>query len=760
MREDFGWDLAQLTEAGATALARNPFLEGGPLLRKPVLAQKRINMTELLSHFGIAIPIVAVLVGAAVLFKLFIKNIPQGKIGIVERRWLGKRITTGRVFATGGEIGIEAQYLKPGPHFIAWPMRRLVQVVPFTVIGGDELGYIEATDGNPLPGGRIYAEDAAGEEHNNFQDAVAFLTKGGIRGKQLRVINSGQYMIHPMLFKVEKRPKTKIKEGCIGMVTAADGQALAPGEIVGKSTQGHDSFQQAEVFLKRGGQKGPQIDFLRPGTFNINTDIFNVEEAPAISIADDFVGVVTALTGKPLNRDEVVAETPDPNAHNNYQDGQKFLDLGGKRGPQEAVLPPGTFYINPLVFDVKKVPATKVVQGQVAVLISFSGKDPSDEPAKPSGDKVVGSDAKDDAEKRLDQGVRQMHTVPKGFRGIQDTVLGPGKYYLNPQAFSVVPVPTTTTTLEWSESAESKNFDPFKVVSHDGYSMSVDVQVNYRIAAENAPFVISKVGSIELLEKNVIHPLVDGIFRAQVSESPAISYMQKRAEEQDAALERLQAALAEYKVEAVKVLITNIILPSDLMETVKSKNLAELQKQTYVAQQETENQRIQLEKTRAQANQQGRLMEAQIGIEVAENEAKQVQKRAEGEAARIRTVAEATAEQTEKVGLAGARVVEANGRAQGVAYKEQKEALGATGLTLVEILKQVREGNIKITPDNLVVGGGEGGDAGTLGGLITLLLAGSLKNGTVPATETPATAAPAATDGAAAAAPATETDKK
>jgi uncharacterized membrane protein YqiK len=663
-----------------------------------------------------------------VLLTRFVRNIPQGHIGIVERKYLGKRLATGSVFATDGEVGIEAQFLKPGLHLLVWPFRRLSETVPFVNIGGDQLGYVEATDGAPLPAGRIFAEDSAGQEHNNFQDPIAFLTKGGIRGRQLRVLNSGQYMIHPRLFKIEARQKTRIQDGHIGVVTAADGRALEPGQIVGRSIEGHDSFQQAENFLKGGGQKGPQLDFLRPGTFNINTDIFRVEEAEAVRISDDFVGVVTALTGQPLGRDEVVAETPDPNKHNNFQHGQMFLDLGGKRGPQESVLPPGTFYINPTVFTVSLVKATTVAQGQVAVLISFSGKDPAEEPQPVGSDaRVVGSSATDPGERRLDANVRTKHVVPKGFRGIQDTVLGPGKYYLNPQAFSVIAVPTTTTTLEWSEKDDTRDFDPFKVVSHDGYEMSVDVQVNYRIASENAPFVISKVGSVELLEKNVIHPLVDGIFRAQVSMSPAISYMQERAEEQDSALAKLRDALGEYKVEAVKVLITNINLPKDLMDTVKSKNLAELQKSTYVSQQEAEKQRIELEKTRAQANQQGRLMEAQIGIDVAKNEAAQAQERANGEAARIRTVALADAERTTKVGLAQAQVTEANGRAQGIAYREQQAALGQAGLTAVELLKQVREGNIKITPDNLVTGGGGESEASTLGGLITLLLTSQLK---------------------------------
>src|SRR5215471_12976716 len=107
---------------------------------------------ELLS---LLLKVVPFLLGIAFLWLFvtrFVKNIPQGKIGIVERKYWGKKIRTGRVYATDGEIGIEADYLKPGLHLLFWPVRQLVTTVPFVSIGGDELGYIEATDGEPLPG--------------------------------------------------------------------------------------------------------------------------------------------------------------------------------------------------------------------------------------------------------------------------------------------------------------------------------------------------------------------------------------------------------------------------------------------------------------------------------------------------------------------------------------------------------------------------------------------------------------------------------
>ena len=38
-----------------------------------------------------------------------------------ERRYFGRRMPPGRVVATEGEVGIQADVLKPGLHLIKWP---------------------------------------------------------------------------------------------------------------------------------------------------------------------------------------------------------------------------------------------------------------------------------------------------------------------------------------------------------------------------------------------------------------------------------------------------------------------------------------------------------------------------------------------------------------------------------------------------------------------------------------------------------------
>ncbi|MFZ4715010.1 MAG: SPFH domain-containing protein [Bacteriovoracaceae bacterium] len=640
-----------------------------------------------------------------ILLKKFFVNVGADEIAILEKRFMGDNLSPGQVFALGNQVGMKAEYLPPGLHFIIWPISRMVSKPNFLNIGADELGIVEAIDGATLSAGRIFADDPAGSGHNNFQDPVKFLELGGIRGKQLRFLTNGTFKIHPGLFKITKIKKTFIPEGKIGVITAADGASLGAGQLLGRSVANHDNFQNAEIFYANEGQKGPQIDFLRPGTYNINTEIFKVEIHEAVKILENEIGVVDARDGRPMENGEVVVATPD--GHNNFQDGQKFLDNHGRRGPQESILTPGTYYINPYLFNISKRKQTIVAQGEVAVLISNIGKDPAEFELEKNGE---------------DEKNKSRYVVPKGYRGIQREVLGPGSYNINPLAYRAVIIPTMTRSVDWSaESTKSKgsNFDPFQVVSYDGFPMQVEVRCQYRILPENAPYVVQKLGSIEELQSNVIHPQIDGIFRAQVSRSPAISYQQNRAEEQKSAEEAVRSDLTKYKVEVVSVMITNIHLPEQLMKTTQQKNLAEQEKSMYDAKKDAEQRRIEFEKSKTEADAQVSIITAEAGIKVAQHEAKQMEERARGDAAKVRMLAEAEATKTKQIGDAEASVVQSKGEAQAKAYRDQVDALTAQGVTSVEIVKAIAAAGLKITPDIQV----SSGSGSSENGLVSLLLA-------------------------------------
>src|SRR5438477_7812939 len=203
---------------------------------------------------------------AVVLLRRWLVNVGAREIAIKERRYVGAKMPPGRVVATEGEVGIQAEVLKPGLHLVKWPFERVVRKVPLIEIGSDELGIIEAVDGEPMPPGRIFAPDRAQNAHNNFQDPIAFIKRGGVKGIQLRTLPPGLWPIHPYLFRVSVAKTTQVPQGKVGVITAADGAPLDPGRLLGKAIKDHLSYQNAELFVSSGGQRGPQVDIVTPGT--------------------------------------------------------------------------------------------------------------------------------------------------------------------------------------------------------------------------------------------------------------------------------------------------------------------------------------------------------------------------------------------------------------------------------------------------------------------------------------------------------------
>ena len=682
----------------------------------------------------------------------FLVNIGAKEVGIKERRYFGRKMAQGRVVATDGEVGLQADVLKPGLHFVLYPVERVVQKVPLVEIGADELGVIEAIDGEPMPMGSIFAPDRAQNAHNNFQDPIAFIKQGGVKGIQLRTLPPGKWAIHPYLFRVSIAETTVVPPGSVGIITAADGGPLDAGRLHGKAIENHKNFQDAEAFVYNGGQKGPQVEILTPGTYRIHTEstssedgsrqagLFSVRMFDATMITENQIGLVEALDGAPLDPRDYVAMPVS--GHDNFQDSNAFITAGGQRGPQKDILLPGTYYINPLLFKVILESAKEVKPGEVAVVVSNVGKDPSEEIRQAmalkilerleqeertqmqiaaekldqvDGEKATLEDIRaellssDPADKRLDSGAHEAYVVPEGYRGIQESVVGPGRYYVNTLAVSPIVIPTTNQTVEWTAGDLSNTFDPFEVISKDGFTMQLEVRVVFRVKPEDAPFMVAKIGDVTRLIQNVMHPLIDSIFRNQASESSAMAYLQNRHEEQERAEARVRMHLLKYHVDVVNVLICHIHLPEELMKTQTEKILAEQKQNMFNAQREAEVKRIELEKTSSQADNQRSLMEATVGVDIAGKRSEQRKKEAEGEAYYISETGKAEAEKMRLIG-----------EAQGVAYREQVNALGANGVAIVETLKVIGEKGVRITPDIMASGGNGSGDGG--GGIGTLLL--------------------------------------
>src|SRR5512140_1743994 len=270
------------------------------------------------------------LIGAGVIFLVIlvivmlsgIRFIPNNRIGMIEKRWSSKGSVKGGLIALKGEAGYQPQILRGGLHYLM-PIQFVVHMAPLVTSSQGKIGYVFARDGKQLDPAQVLASNATVQD---FQDVEGFLKNGGQRGPQRRILREGTYAFNLVQFIV---------------ITEERVYALS------LSKEEADTVRSmAEVIGQRYG--------FRP---------------VVIKDTDDTVGIVTVHDGPSLVQGEIIASIvgEDVNSvdtyHNNFQDADKFLAAGGRRGRQLQVLVEGTYYINRLFATVEMVPKTIVEVG-------------------------------------------------------------------------------------------------------------------------------------------------------------------------------------------------------------------------------------------------------------------------------------------------------------------------------------------------------------------------------------------------------------
>src|SRR5438132_14399467 len=109
------------------------------------------------------------------------------------------------------------------------------------------MGIVEAVDGEPNLPGSIFAPDRAQNAHNNFQDPIAFIKQGGVKGIQLRTLQPGLWPIHPYLFRVSVANATVIPQGKVGIVMAPEGPPLDAARLRGDALKDHANYRHADL---------------------------------------------------------------------------------------------------------------------------------------------------------------------------------------------------------------------------------------------------------------------------------------------------------------------------------------------------------------------------------------------------------------------------------------------------------------------------------------------------------------------------------
>jgi len=586
----------------------------------------------------------------------------------------------------------------------------------FCLIGPNQVGILTRNMfGKKMPEGQIIA-------------------RHGQVGVLARTLMPGLYWRLPVIWSFTKVPVVTVDNDSIGVVESIDGEPLTKGRVLADEVESNQ-FQDAEMFLANHGKKGPQVGILRPGTYRINSKLFNITKAPAAKIAENTIGIAVAKDGIPLPSGYVIAPKAQNDDgteadHKAYQNGQLFIDSRGYRGPQLDTLQPGIYFINPNLFDIKVENVAEVLPGYAAVIRSNVGLELERAPEGPEQTTKEGKLCGP-----IHEDVERILITDKYTRGIWREPIAPGKYNLNTVAFTAYQVPTSAVTIDWASegrlgtevkgarSPETKaaavlySFDPLKVTSKDGFQLEVNVRMVIRIQPANAAYIIARFGSVANLIDQIVHPLIDSSFRNKAGEKKAIDFFQSRTDLQTEALAHAKERFSEYNVEAQNLLIAYIDIPKDLLETQTKKEIANQQQAQYDQEAMAQEKRIAVMEKSSRADKQKDVIDAKLSIDINNDRAEAKVKEADGNRRSVILQAQGTKESTILVaqGTKESTILVADGNSykskiegDGVAaaYNAQKEAIGQQNVAVIKLIQEIAAGKIQIVPQILVEGGG------------------------------------------------------
>jgi len=403
------------------------------------------------------------------------------------------------------------------------------------------------------------------------------------------------------------------------------------------------------------GQKGPQAHVLGPG-FHVIPLVrvtYEIEELDVVRVPEGAYGEIVAVDGKPMPAGMYIAPQVPDDRMAAMLDAEIFLTEGGYRGPQETVLKPGEYRINRYLFRVEindKTKATIIPAGHVGVVKSNVSKPQ----VSCFEQEVKASDA------QSIEGALSVPLVPTGCVGIWREPLLPGAYYLNRKAYEVSLVDTRVQTWEYkggfskriidlsvdqqgnirqTERSETQPVpdgaaDRAVFVKVEGWDIPQELRVLVQVNPKNAPIVVGAVGGLAEIENRILTPVLRSIVRniaGSEIEVPDPTDRTKRIrrptrvldlfENRDALEQTIEAAVKregnKAGVDIQEIRLGEPAVPPELLISRQRQQLADQLSKAYERETQAQSQRIETERARATANEQPRLVEAQIAVQVA-----------------------------------------------------------------------------------------------------------------------------------------------
>lgn len=615
-------------------------------------------------HYWWVLPIVLSIILYKYIFRFLLGMVivPEDKIGLVTKKFVlfgaNKELPDGRIIATLGEAGFQAQSLAPGLYFWKWVWQYDVTMESFTIIPEGKIGLVMAKDGAEIPTGNILAHRV---DCDNFQDAEKFLNNSGQRGRQSTYITAGSYRVNTMLFQISVTDMIRIQESMVGIVTTLDGLPIEAGQIAGKIIDGHNNFQDFDSFIKNSGNRGLQPQVILAGSYNLNPWAIQIEEIPMTEIPIGYVGVVISYIGQ---------DGKDLTG-NDFKHGN-IVEKGSK-GVWLEPLGPGKYPINKYTMKVELVPTTNLVLNWATARSEAHNLD--------KNLSTITVRSKDGFPFNLD--VAQIIHVPSteapkviarfgNMVNLVSQVLEPtiGNYFRNSAQDSDV-IAFLSTRKERQDSAK----DHIKKVL-DEYN----------------------VNAVDTLIGDIVPPetLMKTLTDRKIAEEQKITYeTQKKAQETRQGMEK-ETAIAD--------------MQKDIVKAQQSVEISERTANATVKKAEGDASSVKLAVS----------AEAEATKMRAHAEAESTRARAQAESEAIKLKASAEAEKITLTGSAEAGKILSIGKSTAEAYELAVKALGGENFTRFKITEELSKGNVKLIPDVLIGGNNSNGSA--IDGLLGLKL--------------------------------------
>ncbi len=486
--------------------------------------------------------------------------IKPGKVGIVFQK-SGKVDPDGHFIVEKGYQGIHREVLMPGTHQTTSFME--ITQVPMTVIPEGKVGILIALDGRDLPANAVLGED------DKIDPATGELIKMGQRGIRKRLLTPGTYPLNTKHFNVEVHDVLNIEPGKFGVLIRRIG----------------DPPPDDQIFVSRDSPyRGIVKELVEPGTHYLHPKIYQWEIHDPLNIEPGKVGVLIRKAGDPPPDGQILVSRDSP-----------------YRGIIKETFEPGMYYLHPYMYEWEVVDAVIIPEGKIGVLTRKIGKSP------PSGTILVKRESEYQGIIRelLEPGLYDMNLyefdvqlaepilipdgfvgvmiartgtpapddqllVEEGFRGIRKDYLKPGLYDINPYEFDIILIDTRPQTYAMApapEQEESAVSNELAFLSGDGFRISIDATVRYRIQPENAPYVVATLGRnvIEDIQTKIIRPGTRSFARLEGSMLKAIEFASDgtRKTFQDSLAAFLQDDGDWAKITIINVRLSNFTIPEE-----------------------------------------------------------------------------------------------------------------------------------------------------------------------------------------------------